>query len=38
MTRTVKLSEELNNQRVIEKFDIKPQYWVEAGIDWGSVT
>lgn len=36
--RTVKPSKELENQRVIEKFEIERAYWEERGIDWGIIT
>lgn len=35
--RTVKKEEELNSNRVIEKFEIERTYWHENGIDWGIV-
>ncbi|MGE7717621.1 TnsA endonuclease N-terminal domain-containing protein [Priestia megaterium] len=36
--RTIKPSEELNNVRVIEKFEIERIYWEKQGVDWGIVT
>jgi len=38
MVRTVKESEELNDERVIEKLEIERVYWESRGIDWGIVT
>lgn len=38
IARTVKPSEELNNLRTIEKFEIEREYWEEQGINWGIVT
>jgi len=36
--RTVKLSSELDNPRVLEKLEIERRYWLEQGIDWKIVT
>ncbi len=36
--RTTKPYQKLNDKRVIEKFEIERQYWVDAGVDWGIVT
>lgn len=38
MARTVKYSNDLNDQRTIEKFEIERTYWKEQGVDWGIVT
>lgn len=38
IVRTIKPSKELENKRVIEKFEIERSYWEERGIDWGIVT
>src|ERR1044072_865689 len=38
IARTVKPSQELSNERVIEKFEIEKIYWESRGIDWGIVT
>ncbi|TCO71809.1 TnsA endonuclease N-terminal domain-containing protein [Marinisporobacter balticus] len=38
MARTIKPSEQLMNERVIEKFEIERRYWEKQGIDWGIVT
>ena len=38
LARTTKPYQELNNKRVIEKFEIERQYWADAGVDWGIVT
>lgn len=36
--RTVKPASELENKRVIEKFEIERTYWENHGVDWGIVT
>ncbi|MFK9095165.1 TnsA endonuclease N-terminal domain-containing protein [Bacillus salipaludis] len=36
--RTLKLAEDLNNTRIIEKFEIEKLYWERQGIDWVIVT
>ncbi|CUB14167.1 Transposon Tn7 transposition protein TnsA [Bacillus cereus] len=38
IARTIKPSSELENERVIEKFEIEREYWERKGIDWGVVT
>ncbi|MBU7006887.1 TnsA endonuclease N-terminal domain-containing protein [Phosphitispora fastidiosa] len=38
LARTTKPYQELNDKRVIEKFEIERQYWGDAGVDWGIVT
>lgn len=38
LARTLKPSEQLENPRTIEKFDIERVYWEEKGIDWAIVT
>lgn len=38
MARTVKPLNELNNDRIIEKFEIERRYWKDRQIDWGIVT
>ena len=38
IARTVKMKDELLDQRVIEKFEIERVYWERRGIDWGIVT
>ena len=38
VARTIKPSNELENQRTIEKFEIERAYWESRGIDWGIVT
>lgn len=38
VARTLKHSEELNDKRVIEKFEIERQYWEDKEIEWGIVT
>jgi hypothetical protein len=38
IARTLKHESELNNPRVLEKFEIERRYWSEKGIDWGIVT
>ncbi|UPM54532.1 TnsA endonuclease N-terminal domain-containing protein [Gottfriedia acidiceleris] len=36
--RTIKPSKELDNNRIIEKFEIERFYWKQRGVDWGIVT
>lgn len=36
--RTIKMSTELNNERVLEKLEIERRYWASKGIDWKVVT
>lgn len=38
VARTVKLSDDLLNPRVLEKFQIERVYWEKNNIDWGIVT
>jgi hypothetical protein len=39
MVRTVKLSSELDDVRILEKLEIDRRYWVDLkGVDWGLVT
>lgn len=38
VARTVKPSKELENGRIIEKFEIERAYWESRGIDWGIIT
>jgi len=38
IARTLKFAKDLNDGRVIEKFEIERTYWTEQGIDWGIVT
>ncbi|MFP5010458.1 TnsA endonuclease N-terminal domain-containing protein [Bacillus paranthracis] len=38
LARTIKPSSELENERIIEKFEIEREYWERKGIDWGIVT
>lgn len=38
IARTVKPSTELEDKRVIEKFEIEREYWNSKGIDWGIIT
>lgn len=35
LARTIKPSSELENERIIEKFEIEREYWERKGIDWG---
>jgi len=37
-TRTFKFEKDLNDERVIEKFEIEKCYWDQQGIDWAIVT
>lgn len=36
--RTLKYESDLNDRRIIEKFEIEKYYWEQQGIDWGIVT
>jgi len=36
--RTIKMSSELSQKRVLEKLEIERRYWAELGIDWKIVT
>ena len=36
--RTLKFEKDLNDERVIEKFEIEKCYWERQGIDWAIVT
>ncbi|WP_454015588.1 TnsA endonuclease N-terminal domain-containing protein [Bacillus sp. Marseille-Q7846] len=38
IARTIKPSSELENERVIGKFEIEREYWERKGIDWAVVT
>jgi len=38
IVRTIKMSQELENKRVLEKLEIERRYWKEKGIDWRLVT
>lgn len=38
IARTVKPSEQLEDNRVIEKFEIEREYWERQGISWGVIT
>ena len=38
LARTIKMKDELLDERVIEKFEIERVYWERRGIDWGIVT
>ncbi len=38
IARTVKPSEQLEDKRVIEKFEIEREYWEIQGISWGVIT
>jgi len=38
LVRTIKPSDELENSKVIEKFEIERKYWKKRNIDWGIVT
>ncbi|SOC41745.1 TnsA endonuclease N-terminal domain-containing protein [Ureibacillus acetophenoni] len=38
VARTVKPSKDLENERIIEKFEIERTYWESRGIDWGIIT
>lgn len=36
--RTVKYAQDLQSQRIIEKFEIERRYWQARSVDWGIVT
>jgi hypothetical protein len=36
--RTIKMTEELENTRVLEKLEIERRYWTARGVDWKIVT
>jgi hypothetical protein len=36
--RTVKPARELQDRRILEKFDIERRYWLEREVDWKMVT
>jgi len=36
--RTIKMSSELTNKRVLEKLEIERRYWFKQGIDWKIIT
>ncbi|MDC3424315.1 TnsA endonuclease N-terminal domain-containing protein [Aquibacillus sp. 3ASR75-11] len=38
VARTIKPSDNLNDNRIIEKFEIEREYWDEMKVDWGIVT
>lgn len=38
LARTIKPSKELEDPRVVEKFEIEREYWEQKGINWGIVT
>jgi hypothetical protein len=38
IARTIKFKDDLNNKRVLEKFEVERRYWEKQGIDWGIVT
>lgn len=38
LARTIKPSGELYDERVIKKFEIEREYWLDHGVDWGIVT
>lgn len=38
VARTTKYQEELEDKRVLEKFEIEKTYWEKRGLDWGIVT
>ncbi|MGG1659269.1 TnsA endonuclease N-terminal domain-containing protein [Brevibacillus sp. NRS-1366] len=38
LARTIKPSAQLENDRIIEKFEIEREYWSNHGVDWGIVT
>lgn len=38
IARTVKPSNELEDRRTIEKFEVEREYWARKGISWGIVT
>ncbi|EFI70147.1 Tn7-like transposition protein A [Lysinibacillus fusiformis ZC1] len=38
LARTVKPSKDLEDPRIIEKFEIEREYWEKKGINWGIIT
>src|SRR5690606_14052665 len=38
VARTIKMKDDLLNERVLEKFEIERVYWERRQIDWGIVT
>lgn len=38
VARTVKPAKELENNRVLDKFEIERRYWLAKGVDWAVVT
>ncbi len=38
IARTIKYASDLNNKRVLEKFDIERLYWQRRNVDWGIIT
>lgn len=38
LARTIKYEKDLNDKRVMEKFEIERKYWEKKGVDWGIVT
>ncbi|WP_299091090.1 TnsA endonuclease N-terminal domain-containing protein [uncultured Metabacillus sp.] len=38
LARTIKPSDQLNDARIIEKFEIECEYWDEMKVDWGIVS
>lgn len=38
IARTIKYKDDLNDKRVLEKFEVERRYWEKQGIDWGIVT
>lgn len=38
LARTIKPSKDLEEPRIIEKFEIEREYWEKKGIDWGIIT
>lgn len=38
VARTIKYEEELEDKRVLDKFEIEKRYWEKRGLDWGIVT
>ncbi|WP_317853404.1 TnsA endonuclease N-terminal domain-containing protein [Lysinibacillus sphaericus] len=38
LARTVKPCKDLEEPRIIEKFEIEREYWEKKGIDWGIIT
>jgi hypothetical protein len=38
VAHTIKMKDELLKERILEKFEIKREYWFRKEIDWGIVT